>query len=79
MKGALTRDRIRADVAEVLDLTPGQVVDDVSLLEQGMDSIRLMTLLELWRSRGAEIDFISLADEPTVVRWLALLGDAKPG
>ncbi|RFS82988.1 isochorismatase [Actinomadura spongiicola] len=69
----LTPDRIRADVAEVLGVAPGDVADDVPVIDQGMDSIRLMTLVERWRAEGADIDLMDLAEQPTVARWLTLL------
>ena len=73
----LTLERIRADVAEVLYLTPEEIGDDTHLVDQGLDSVRLMTLVERWRSGGAGIEFADLADlaaEPTVKRWSELLG-----
>ncbi|MFI0408060.1 phosphopantetheine-binding protein [Actinomadura sp. 3N508] len=69
----LTPDRVRADVAEVLNLDPREVGDDVQLLDQGLDSIRLMTLVERWRAEGADVDLIDLAEQPTVTQWVALL------
>lgn len=74
---ALTLERIRADIADVLYLTPGEIKDDTHLIDQGLDSIRLMTLVERWREAGAQIEFVDLADlteEPTVARWFELLG-----
>jgi bifunctional isochorismate lyase/aryl carrier protein len=70
---ALSEARIREDVAEVLDIRPDQVVDDQQLVEQGMDSVRLMTLVERWRALGVEIDFLTLADDPTLKRWFSLM------
>lgn len=72
-RGPLTLDRIRSDVAEVLFVSPAEVADDQHLIDQGMDSIRLMTLVERWRADGAEINFIDLADQPTVAQWWELL------
>jgi aryl carrier-like protein len=69
----LTADRIRADVADVLSLAPEEIADDAHLLDQGMDSIRLMTLVERWRDEGADVDLVDLAEQPTVAQWVALL------
>ncbi|MEO5876789.1 MAG: phosphopantetheine-binding protein [Streptosporangiaceae bacterium] len=69
-----TSERIRADVAEVLFLTPEEVVDDQPLSDQGLDSIRLMTLAERWNATGAEVDILDLAERPTVAQWVELLG-----
>ncbi|WP_224365625.1 phosphopantetheine-binding protein [Hyalangium versicolor] len=76
-KGTLTRSQIRADIAKLLDVPPEQLVDDKHLVEQGMDSIRLMTLVERWREHRADIDFITLAEEPTVERWSKLFGETN--
>jgi bifunctional isochorismate lyase/aryl carrier protein len=72
-QGALSRQQVRADVAEVL-LEPSLAIgDDDNLLDRGLDSIRLMSLVERWRSAGAEISFVDLAERPTLADWYALL------
>jgi bifunctional isochorismate lyase / aryl carrier protein len=76
-KVTLTRSQLRSDIAELLDVPPEQLVDDKHLVEQGMDSIRLMTLVERWRQHRADIDFITLAEDPTVERWSKLFGEAN--
>jgi aryl carrier-like protein len=76
-EAALTIERIRADVADVLYLAPEEIGDDTHLIDQGLDSVRLMTLVERWRADGADVEFVDLADlaaEPTVRRWSELLG-----
>ncbi|GAA3728682.1 phosphopantetheine-binding protein [Salinactinospora qingdaonensis] len=65
----LTAERLRADVAQVLGEDEGSIGADENLLDRGMDSIRLMSLVETWRKAGVETDFISLAEEPTVAAW----------
>lgn len=64
---------MRADVVELLHLLPDEVKDTDNLFEYGLDSIRLLSLLERWRDLGAEVSFVELAEEPTLERWLALL------
>ena len=44
-----------------------------NLLDRGLDSIRLMSLLETWRKDGISADFADLAEEPTIAAWLVLL------
>ncbi|MFE6856617.1 phosphopantetheine-binding protein, partial [Streptomyces sp. NPDC057674] len=46
---AFTRERLTRDVADVLYVDPSEVEPAESLIEQGLDSIRLMTLVEGWR------------------------------
>ncbi|MCK8676152.1 MULTISPECIES: phosphopantetheine-binding protein [Streptomyces] len=68
-----TLARLRADVAEVLYVEADELADDENVFDQGMDSIRTMTLLESWRADGAEVDFTQLAERPTLSAWAALL------
>ncbi len=71
----LTLERIRADVADVLGEDPVDVPVDENLLDLGMDSVRIMTLLERWRREHAvTADFADLAERPAVEAWAALLG-----
>ena len=73
MADEVTLDTVRADVAEVLFLEPHEVSDSENLLEAGLDSVRLIGLVELWRSRGHTIGFADLAEKPTLTAWVALL------
>ncbi|MFD3687478.1 phosphopantetheine-binding protein [Nocardiopsis sp. NPDC058631] len=73
MAEPLTPERVRADVAQILgepvqDIDPGE-----NLLERGLDSVRLMSLMETWRAAGVETDFADLAEKPTVNAWASLL------
>ncbi|MFF8831199.1 phosphopantetheine-binding protein [Streptomyces sp. NPDC015131] len=71
-----TLERLVRDVADVLYLDTDDVSADENLLEQGLDSIRLMTLVEKWRAEGARIAFVDLAERPTLTEWAALLAPA---
>ncbi|HWM05475.1 MAG TPA: phosphopantetheine-binding protein [Actinophytocola sp.] len=73
MAEQITLDTVRADVAEVLYLEPHEVSESENLLEAGLDSVRLIGLVELWRSRGHTIGFADLAEKPTLTAWCALL------
>jgi len=77
---ALTEEAVRSDVAELLHLLPDEVADADNLFEYGLDSIRLLTLLERWRDAGVEVSFVDLAEQPTLSHWLTLLTPADlPG
>ncbi|MFE5856824.1 phosphopantetheine-binding protein [Streptomyces sp. NPDC056500] len=67
-------ERLVRDVAEMLYVEAEDVLVDESLLDQGLDSIRLMTLVETWRADGARISFVELAERPTLKEWAVLLG-----
>ncbi len=64
--------QIRADVLEMLQ-PEGPLADNDNLLECGLDSIRLMSLVERWRSSGVELSFVELAERPTLADWFDLL------
>ncbi|WP_190127589.1 phosphopantetheine-binding protein [Streptomyces mashuensis] len=71
----LTVERIRADVADVLGEDPADIPDDENLVDHGLDSVRIMTLIERWkREHGVEAAFVDLAGEPAIERWAPLLG-----
>ncbi|HJE59142.1 MAG TPA: phosphopantetheine-binding protein [Nocardiopsis listeri] len=68
-----TVERVLADAAHIL-AEPAESVDPAeNLFDRGMDSVRVMSLMEKWRADGAETDFADLAENPTVHAWVALL------
>lgn len=75
----LSAERIRADVAEVLLLEPAEVDETADLLNEGLDSIRILTLVERWRDAGAEVSFKQLAEETTLVAWWRVLSAGQAG
>ncbi|GAB05494.1 isochorismatase [Gordonia amarae] len=67
----LTRDQIVGDIAEVLEIAPGELEDDTNVLDMGLDSVRLMSLIERWRAQGAHrADVVILAGDPTIGAWV---------
>ncbi|MET7619109.1 phosphopantetheine-binding protein [Streptomyces sp. NPDC005408] len=72
---ALTMQQIREDVADVLGEDPADIPDDENLVDYGLDSVRLMSLVERWRrEHGADISFVDLAERPAIEAWSPLLG-----
>ncbi|WP_371495285.1 phosphopantetheine-binding protein [Kitasatospora sp. NBC_00374] len=70
----LDPDSLRADLADLLDEPAEEIGDDDDLRDLGLDSIRLMSLISLWRARGARVEFADLAETtPTVRAWSAYL------
>jgi len=67
--GGLTLERMRADVAEMLMVATDEVDLDEPVIDQGLDSIRLMELVERWRATGVEVSFVALAERPTLAEW----------
>nr|WP_285620081.1 phosphopantetheine-binding protein [Actinoallomurus iriomotensis] len=68
-------ERIRADVADSLGEDPADIPVDENLVDYGIDSVRIMTLLERWRrEHGVEAAFADLAEQPAIESWAPLLG-----
>jgi len=65
-----------AQVAALLQLNPAEVQPDDDLLLLGLDSVRLMSLLERWRSAGWEVELVALAEQPTLAAWWDMMSGA---
>ncbi|MGD6746911.1 phosphopantetheine-binding protein [Streptomyces sp. BH106] len=74
----LTVQKIREDVADCLgEDDPAEIPLDENLVDYGLDSVRVMTLLERWRrDHGAEASFVDLAEQPAIEAWVKILGVA---
>ncbi|MFC4158681.1 isochorismatase family protein [Chitinimonas lacunae] len=70
---------LKADVAALLQIPASDLHDDDNLLFAGLDSIRLMSLIERWRRAGATLAFIDLAERPTLQDWWQLLEASQQG
>jgi bifunctional isochorismate lyase / aryl carrier protein len=69
-----TIERLRGELALLLDESDDEPIEsDESLFDRGLDSIRLMTLVERLQRRGAAITFGDLAEQPTLHAWVTLL------
>lgn len=74
LQGArLTLDGLREEVATQIGIDAAQLGDDDDLLLMGLDSVRLMALVQRWKLRGLNADFAELAEVPTLAGWLAVL------
>ena len=67
----LDLESLRADLAEVLGEPAEDIGYDDDLRDLGLDSIRLMSLVETWRGRGAKADFADLAEAGGTLRACA--------
>lgn len=66
--------RITADTATILEISESELDLDADLSDLGLDSIRLMTLVDRWRGDGFDVDFVTLASGPVLSRWIDVLG-----
>ncbi|NHC14129.1 phosphopantetheine-binding protein [Motilibacter deserti] len=72
----LRTDALRADVADILGVSPAEIGDDDDLVDAGLDSVRLLALLNRWQVAGTSVSFLDLAERPTVAAWAGLLAPA---
>ncbi|WJV61197.1 isochorismatase family protein [Pectobacteriaceae bacterium CE70] len=65
--------RLRTELLPLLDDDSADIGDDENLLDYGLDSVNIMSLVARWRQAGHDLDFISLVKKPTISHWLSLL------
>lgn len=73
---AVNSQTIREEVAELLGTHVDAIDPAADLIGQGLDSIRMMSLAGRWRKQGIDIDFATLAADPSIRAWAALLAVA---
>lgn len=59
-------------LADLVDSPRSLGLDD-SLLDSGLDSVRLMMLVDRLQQGGADVGFADLAERPTLRGWVELL------
>jgi bifunctional isochorismate lyase/aryl carrier protein len=79
MSEPLTLDQVRADVAELLYMDPGEVDDNADLQKSGLGSILILTLIERWREAGVQVNLLELTESSTLADWWTLLSARLPG
>ncbi|WP_157057087.1 isochorismatase family protein [Herbaspirillum autotrophicum] len=77
LRGAMLLPRsleeLRTVVATLLQIPADDLKPDDNLLDSGMDSIRLMRLIERWHQAGCRLGFAELAAHPDLNHWWALM------
>jgi aryl carrier-like protein len=79
MPETLTPAVFRADLAEFLHQRPEEVDLEENPIDAGLDSLRIVTLAERWRSAGAEVSFVELAERTSFAQWWQLLSQRLAG
>ncbi|PEI92381.1 isochorismatase [Bacillus pseudomycoides] len=72
-----TLQSVREQVAELLRESPADIGDNEDLLNRGLDSVRIMSLVEKWRQIGVEVTFADLAERPTIYDWFNLVSSQE--
>lgn len=75
--GIASIDALRQQILPLLDEDSEDMSNDENLIDYGLDSVRIMELATRWRKIRSDIDFISLARNPTIDSWWALLSEEK--
>lgn len=78
MGAAAYREHIRAEVAQLLGVRADAVRPGHSLVEQGLDPVRISALAARWRAKGIAVDSDMLSARPTIDAWSELVSSAGP-
>jgi bifunctional isochorismate lyase/aryl carrier protein len=68
---------LTAEVTELVGAEPDSIAGNDNLFDAGLDSLRLMSLVERFRSRGCDVSFVDLAEQPTLDAWRTLLSERR--
>lgn len=68
----MTETKIITDVAESLGVAPDTLTPDTNLADAGLDSLRLIMLVEKWRAEGVTVDFQDIFTRATLAEWFEL-------
>ena len=74
---ALTLDRLRGDVARILEQDAAMIGDDDNLMDLGLDSMRTMNLVLEWEEAGVPIGFPDLAETTTLAGLWAIVSERQ--
>ncbi|MCM6772497.1 phosphopantetheine-binding protein [Nocardia sp. CDC159] len=69
MSAGVSFAQLRAEVAAELYLTAEELDPEADLFAAGLDSVRVLALVERWRAAGARIGFMDLIEQPTLRQW----------
>ena len=63
---SLTLERLRADIAAMIEVDVQDVGQTDNLIDLGLDSMRAMNLMLQWSDEGVPLDFADLAENMTL-------------
>lgn len=69
----LDLERMRADVARVLNCDAADIGDDDNLMDLDLDSMRMLGLVLAWGNTGLPLEFSHLAEYSTLRQWWAVV------
>lgn len=75
----LTIEKMRADIAAILNERPEDIGDDDNLIDLGLDSMRAMNLILLWGGSGVTLEFSEFAEHTTLAGWWSIVEKKNAG
>ncbi|ANT61954.1 MULTISPECIES: phosphopantetheine-binding protein [Roseobacteraceae] len=76
---SLSKDKMRADIAEALEIAPEEITDEANLFDLGLDSMRLMSLVMTWQDEGEEGDLSEIWEHQTFGAWWGVVAAQRAG
>lgn len=70
-------ESVKKAVASLLNESAEEIDENENLIDRGLDSVRIMALVEMWRLKVPSINFMQLVKEPTITAWWKLLSSEK--
>lgn len=70
-----TMQRLVSRVAELLNTDVADIDTDEELMDQGLDSVRLVEVVTFLRAEGFDADFADLAEDSSLDAWRELLSE----
>ncbi|MWD27293.1 phosphopantetheine-binding protein [Aquicoccus sp. SCR17] len=68
---SLTKERMRADIAQAVNMAPAEIGDRDNLYDLGLDSMRLMTLVMEWQENEPDLDNGRIWEGRCLADWWA--------
>lgn len=66
-------ESLRAKVATLMNVEVTDLDEDEELMDQGLDSVRLVEVVSFLRDAGYRADFADLAEDSSLTAWRELL------
>jgi aryl carrier-like protein len=69
-------DVLRRDIADALQIAPGEIDGDTNLVALGLDSVKMIAVSGLLRRHGLRVRFSQMVEDPTLEGWWRLAAAA---
>ncbi|MBE3637272.1 phosphopantetheine-binding protein [Mangrovicoccus algicola] len=73
----LTRAQMRADIAAQLGIDPEEIGGGDSLLDLGLDSVRLLKLVTAWEAALPGLDYTRFVEVETLDEWWDIVAETQ--